>query len=57
MSILVLSENSNNELKSSTLNTIFAASKIGEDIHVLVIGNQCEKIVETVTKIRVVKKV
>ena len=57
MSILVLSENSNNELKSSTLNTIFAASKIGEDIHVLVIGNQCEKVVETVTKIRVVKKV
>ena len=51
MSILVLSENSNNELKSSTLNTIFAASKIGEDIHVLVIGNQCEKVVETVSKI------
>ena len=44
MSILVLSENSNNELKSSTLNTIFAASKIGEDIHVLVIGNNCDKV-------------
>ena len=57
MSILVLSENSNNELKSSTLNTISAASKIGEDVHVLIIGNKCEKIVETVTKIKKVKKI
>ena len=57
MSILVLSENTNNELKSSTLNTIFAASKIGEDIHVLVIGNKCEKVVEIVTKIKKIKKV
>ena len=57
MSILVLSENSNNELKSSTLNTISAASKICEDVHVLIIVNKCEKIVETVAKIKKVKKI
>ena len=52
MSILVLSENSNSQLKSTTLNTIYAASKIGEDIHVLVIGNQCDKVAETISKIK-----
>ena len=57
MSILVLSENSNNELKSSTLNTIFAASEISEDIDVLVIGNQCEEVVKTVSQIKKVKKI
>ena len=57
MSILVLSENSNNELKSCTLNTIFAANQIDEDIHVLVIGNQCEEVVKTVSQIKKVKKI
>ena len=57
MSILVLSENSNSELKSSTLNTIFAATKIKDDIHVLVIGNKCEKVVEKISKIKEVKKI
>ena len=57
MSILVLSENSNEELKSSTLNTIFAATKVNDDIHVLIIGNECNKVVEIVSKIKEVKKI
>ena len=57
MPVLVLSENSNDEIKSSTLNTIFAAGKIEDEIHVLVIGNKCEKAVETVSKIKSVKKI
>ena len=57
MSILVLSENSNNELKSSTLNTISAASNISDDIHVIVIGSECESVAKTIAKIKKVKKV
>jgi len=54
MSILVVAENSNTEIKSSTLNTINAASKIGDDIHLVVIGNQCE---EVAIKAALIKKV
>ena len=57
MSILVLSEHSNNEIKSSTLNTISAASKINDDIHVLVIGYESSKVVETISKVKQVKKI
>tara|TARA_B100000700_G_scaffold140927_1_gene156901 strand:- start:1042 stop:1995 length:954 start_codon:yes stop_codon:yes gene_type:complete len=57
MSILVLSEHSNNEIKSSTLNTISAASKIEDDIHVLVIGHESSKVVETISKVKQVSKI
>ena len=57
MSILVVAENSNSELKSSTSNTITAASNINDDIHVVVIGNQCEEIAKKVALFEKVKKV
>ena len=57
MSILIVSENSNNELKSSTLNCITAASKISDEIHVIVIGNRCEDVVRKVALVEKVKKV
>ena len=57
MSILVVSENSNKELKSTTLNCISAARKISEEIHVIVIGNQCEGVVKKVSLVENVKKV
>ena len=44
MSILILAEHNNIEVKSSTLNTISAASKVGGEIEVLVIGSNIEKI-------------
>ena len=44
MSILILAEHNNEEVKSSTLNTISAASKLGNAIEVLVIGNNIENI-------------
>ena len=43
MSILVLAEHNNKELKTSTLSTITAASKIDENIEVLVIGSECDE--------------
>ena len=57
MSILVISENSNEELKSSTLNCIGAALNIGEDIEVIIIGNKCDEVVKSVSQIKKVKKV
>ncbi|MGB2271935.1 MAG: electron transfer flavoprotein subunit alpha/FixB family protein [Pseudomonadales bacterium] len=41
MSILVIAEHDNASLKSSTLNTVAAASAIGGDIHILVAGSGC----------------
>ena len=35
MSVLVIAEHDNKNLKSSTLNTICAAEKLSEDIHLL----------------------
>ena len=57
MSILVVAENSNNEIKSSTLNSIAAASIINEDIHLVVIGNKCEEVAKKAVSIEKVKKV
>ena len=57
MSILVVAENSNNEIKSSTLNSIAAASIINEDIHLVIIGNKCEEIAKKAVSIEKVKKV
>jgi electron transfer flavoprotein alpha subunit len=44
MSILVIAEHNNIEVKSSTLNTINAASKLGSEIEVLVLGSNIENI-------------
>ncbi len=55
--ILVVAEHNNEILKSSSLNTIKAASLIDEDIHVLVIGNNCDKVSKEVAEIPLVKKV
>ena len=57
MSILVIAENSNKEIKFSTLNSVNAASKINDDIHLIVIGNQCEEVAKKAALIEKVKKV
>ena len=57
MSILVIAEHSNQEIKSSTLNSIMAASEINDDIHLLLIGSQCEELAKKTTLIQKVSKV
>jgi electron transfer flavoprotein alpha subunit len=57
MSILLISEHNNSNLKVFTLNTITAASKIDQEIHVLVAGNKCESVAKEVSGIPLVKKV
>ena len=57
MSILLIAEHNNLNLKVFTLNTITAASKINDDIHVLVAGSKCENVAKEAAKIPIVKKV
>ena len=57
MSILVLAEHNNIDIKSSTLNTISAASQIGEQVDVLVTGYQCEELAKKISKCEKVSKV
>ena len=57
MSILIIAEHSNSEVKSSTLNTISAASKINKDIEVLVMGHDIENISKEISNYQNVVKV
>jgi electron transfer flavoprotein alpha subunit len=59
MTILVIAEHDNANLKAAVLNTVAAAAKIGGDIHVLVAGEGCSGAAQAaaaipgVTKVRV----
>ena len=57
MSILILAEHNNEEVKSSTLNTIGAASKISSDIEVLVVGSNTDGICREISNYQNIKKV
>ncbi|MFV8782582.1 electron transfer flavoprotein subunit alpha/FixB family protein [Microbulbifer sp. SA54] len=57
MSILVIAEHDNAELKGATLNTIAAAKAIGGDIDVLVAGSGCGAVGEAAAKAEGVNKV
>jgi len=57
MSVLLIAEHNNKEIRPFTLNAITAASQIDADIHVLVAGNNCADVVKTVSEISLVKKV
>jgi len=57
MSILLIAEHDNSNLKVFTLNAIHAASKIDADIHVLVAGNKSENVAKEVAAVPLVKKV
>ncbi|MDY0273641.1 MAG: FAD-binding protein [Advenella sp.] len=51
MTILVIAEHDNAELKAATLNTVAAAAKIGGDIHVLVAGSGAQAVAEQAAKV------
>ncbi len=55
--ILVIAEHNNEKLKSFTLNTVEAASKINEEIHILIAGNNSENVCNEASSIKKVKKV
>ncbi len=57
MSVLLISEHNNKEVKPFTYNAISAASQINEDVHVLVLGSNSENVVKSVSEVPNVKKV
>mgnify|MGYP000881670451 FL=1 len=57
MTSLVLAEHDNTSIKPATLNTIAAATKFAEDIHVLVAGHQCDAAAQAAATIAGVTKV
>ena len=57
MTILVIAENDNASIKAATLNTVAAALKIGDDIHLLVAGSNAQAAADAAAKIAGVAKV
>jgi electron transfer flavoprotein alpha subunit len=57
MSILVIAEHDNKQIKPATLNVLGAATQIGGEIHVLVIGGNCAEAAQAGAKIAGVSKV
>jgi len=57
MSVLLIAEHNNKEVKPFTLNAVTAASQIDQDLHVLVIGNKADEVAKSLSKIPNIKKV
>lgn len=57
MTVLVIADHDNNDLKESTLNTVTAATAFGGDIHILVAGSGCAGVAEAASKITGISKV
>ena len=57
MTVLVIAEHDNQNLKSSTLNTITAAKKLNDDIHLLVLGKNIDNLITNSKSIHQVTKI
>ena len=51
MTVLVIAEHNNEQLKSATLNTVTAATGIAQDVHLLVVGDGCGSVTEQARKL------
>lgn len=57
MAILVVADHDNGTLAPATLNTVAAATAIGDDIHLLVAGSGCSSVAEQASAVSGVSKV
>ncbi len=57
MSVLLIAEHNNTNIKPFTLNAISAASKMDSDVHVLVAGSGCENVSKELAAVPLIKKV
>ena len=57
MSVLLIAEHNNKELKAFTLNAVTAASQIDNEVHALVIGHACSDVAKAASELPLVKKV
>jgi electron transfer flavoprotein alpha subunit len=57
MTILLIAEHDNAEIKGATLNAVTAAAKLGGELHILVAGHNAQAVAEQAAKIAGVSKV
>ena len=57
MSVLLVAEHNNKELKPFTLNAVTAASQMDTDLHAVIIGNNCGDAAKKLSELPSVKKV
>ena len=57
MSVLLIAEHNNKELKPFTLNAVTAASQMDNDLHVVIIGHNCGDVAKKLSELPLVKKV
>ena len=57
MSVLVLVDHDNQELKTATLSVVRAAAALGDDVHCLVAGRDCDSVAQAAAAISGVNKV
>ena len=57
MSVLLIAEHNNKELKPFTLNAVTAASQIDSEVHAIVIGQNCDGATKALSELPLVKKV
>jgi len=57
MSVLLIAEHNNKELRPFTLNAVTAAAQIDQDVHALIIGNNSEEAQKALAALPLVKKV
>ena len=57
MSILVIAEHDNSNLKPATLNTVAAAKELNGEIHLLIAGNSCQSVADEAIGVEGVSKI
>ncbi len=57
MSILIVAEHDNSELKSATLHVVTAATQLGDDLHLLVAGSGCQSVADAAAAVPGISKV
>ena len=57
MSVLLIAEHNNKEIKPFTLNAATAASQIDNDVHAVIIGQNCEEAAKALSELSLIKKV
>jgi electron transfer flavoprotein alpha subunit len=57
MSVLLIAEHNNKELRPFTLNAVTAASQIDQEVHAVIIGHNSEEAVKALSALPIIKKV
>tara|TARA_B100001057_G_scaffold282602_2_gene282964 strand:+ start:532 stop:1485 length:954 start_codon:yes stop_codon:yes gene_type:complete len=57
MSVLLIAEHNNKEIRPFTLNAATAASQMDNDVHVIIIGHNCGDAAKAISELPIIKKV